>query len=74
MDSWPIWSAFYIIEETPVNRKTTQTNAGLFDYFSDIAEMRGLSIIASVKGNRTNLTNKKKGRCNNALLSRKTGI
>ena len=50
---------FFYIVETPINHKTTQTNAGLFGYFSDIAEMRGLSIIASVKGNRTSRTKKK---------------
>ena len=59
MESRPIWSAFYIIEETPVNHKTIQTNARLFGYFSDIAQTGNLSIIASVKGNRTNRPKKK---------------
>lgn len=50
---------YYYIEEIPINHKITQTNARLFSYFSDIAEMGNLSIIAIVKGNRTNRTKKK---------------
>ena len=44
---------FFSMEETPTNHKTAQTNARSFGYFSDIAKMGGMSIIAIVKGNET---------------------
>ena len=63
MESRPIMVGFfYYIEEIPVNHKTTQTNARLFGYFSDIAQISNLIIIASVGGNKTNRTNRTKRR------------